>query len=103
MDARLSPGTRRRVDHLFSRQNRDAAARLLVERCGTTLPSCADESSHGLERIRFAALKVSGGSLERLRAAVARAGVDWRDLLVEADFADDAHAHERWPAPVVAD
>lgn len=100
MDVRLSPGTRRRVDHLFSRRQRDTAARLLVEECGTRLPACGDKDRHGLERIRFAALKMSGGNLERLRAAVDQAKTDWRDLLVQADFAHDIHAHERWPEPV---
>lgn len=95
---KLSPGTRRRVDVLFSRQDREAAARLLVEECGDDLPLWKDRDPHGLERVRYAALKVSQGDLERLRQAVARARVDWRDLLAEASFETDANAHEDWPA-----
>jgi hypothetical protein len=94
---KLSPGTRRRVDLLFAREHRDAAARLLVEQCGSDLPSWTRCDPRGLERVRFAALKVSEGDLERLRAAVALAREDWRDLLVAASFADD-DAHEAWPS-----
>ena len=95
---KLSPGTRRRVDFLFPRQDRQAAARLLVEECGTALPSCAECDPHGLERVRYAALKVSHGDLARLREAVALANTNWRELLVEARFGVDEHAHESWPS-----
>lgn len=94
---RLSPGTRRRVDVLFARQDRDTAARLLVEQCGEDLPAWTERDPRGLERVRFAALKVSEGDLDRLRAAVALARLDWRDLLVEARFGSDDRAHEAWP------
>jgi len=49
-----------------------------------------------LERIRSAAIRVSRGSMSELRDAVALAQLDWRDLLLAADFADDVHAHLRW-------
>jgi diaminohydroxyphosphoribosylaminopyrimidine deaminase/5-amino-6-(5-phosphoribosylamino)uracil reductase len=48
------------------------------------------------ERVRLAALRVSGGSRAKLDEAIALAKLDWRDLLVEAGFADDVDAHERW-------
>jgi hypothetical protein len=87
------------VDVLFARQDREAAVRLLVEQCGSDLPTWTQCDPRGLERIRFAALKVSEGDLERLRAAVALARRDWRDLLVAASFGADELAHEAWPAP----
>lgn len=95
---RLSPGTQRRIDLLFPRQDRRAAATLLADECGNELPFCAEHDGHALERVRFAALKVSNGNLIRLQAAVDQAKVDWRDLLVEASFGADAHAHESWPS-----
>jgi hypothetical protein len=94
---RLSPGTRRRVDHLFQPEDREAAAQLLVDECGTGLPFCSDLDARALERVRYAALKVSEGDLSRLREAVSQANVDWRDLLVAAAFNGDVHAHESWP------
>ena len=90
MQARLSPGTRRRVDHVFSRNHRVAAVRMLIESCGGGTLASARDDARALERIRYAALKVSGGSLERLRKAVELASTDWRHLLVEADFAATA-------------
>lgn len=94
---RLSPGTQRRVDLIFPVGARREAATLLANECGTGLPFCADHDGHALERVRFAALKVSEGDLGRLQRAVAMAKKDWRDLLVEAAFASDDRAHESWP------
>jgi hypothetical protein len=48
------------------------------------------------DRIPYAALRCSRGDLARLRAAIQLGRTDWRDLLVEAHFANDVHAHERW-------
>lgn len=92
----MSPGTRRRVELLFRAEEREEVARLLAERCGNNLGFREPLDAVALERFRFAALKSSGGDLERLREAVTLAELDWRDLLVAAGFADDIHAHERW-------
>jgi hypothetical protein len=55
----------------------------------------------GLDRIRFAAVRFSGGQLSCLREAVRLAQADWRDLLVASGFADDIHAHQEWqPRPL---
>lgn len=92
----LSPETLRRVDILFREADRERAAQLLVDECGNKLPFCEELNSQGLERIRFAALKVGGGDLAKLRQAVEMAKIDWRDLLMAAGFGYDARAHERW-------
>ncbi len=93
---RLSPETERRLNALFSGGARRTAANLLVSRCGTNLPFLEQSDEYGLERIRFAALKVSGGDLGKLESAVQVAQQDWRDVLVAAGFADDVRAHEVW-------
>lgn len=49
-----------------------------------------------LERVRFAALKLSTGSLAGLRRAVELAKLDARDLLMAAGFGHDVRAHEAW-------
>jgi hypothetical protein len=46
--------------------------------------------------VRFAALKLSAGGMDRLRKAIELAKTDWRDLLVAAEFANDVNAHKRW-------
>jgi len=92
----LSPETERRLDLIFRMQDRDEAVRLLIEECGNNLPFLQTLDEKGLERVRFAALKLSGGDLGRLREAVKLAKTDWRDLLMAAGFGEDVHEHERW-------
>ena len=95
--ARVSPETRRRVERLFGgAQQCEEAARMLDEQCGNNLAFATELDARALERYRFAALKLSGGDLEKLREAVTLAKKDWRDLLMAADFGHDVHAHERW-------
>ena len=89
----LSPATRRRMELMFAPADRAAAEEMLVLECGNNLPSLERLDPRGF---RFAALKLSGGSLHALRGAITVAKTDWRDLLVGAGFGDDVHAHERW-------
>jgi hypothetical protein len=95
-DIALSLETQRRLDALFAGPARDAAATLLVSQCGADLPLWHGKDPGGLERIRFAALKLGNGDLGELRRAVQIARVDWRDVLVAAGFGHDPRAHERW-------
>jgi hypothetical protein len=93
----LSESTRWRLEGLFfGAPDRAAAAELLVERCAENLRFPGDGSPEGLERVRFAALKVSRGDLGRLRGAVELGERDWRDLLLVAGFANDIAAHLDW-------
>ena len=92
----LSDSTREHVDVLFSSAERAEAERLLVEECGDELLQFQGPTPTLLERVRFAALRISDGELSQLRVAIQLGQTDWRDLLVAADFADDIHAHERW-------
>jgi hypothetical protein len=41
-------------------------------------------------------LKLGKGFTAELARAIALARVDWRDVLVAAQFANDLHAHELW-------
>jgi len=92
----LSPETRWRLEAVFAPADRDMAERLLVEECGNNLSLLTELDTNQLERFRFAALKLSDGSLHRLRQAIEVAKTDWRDLLMAAGFGEDIHAHERW-------
>lgn len=49
-----------------------------------------------LERVRFAVIKLAMQGEQMFDVATQLFRVDTRDLLVNAEFADDLHAHERW-------
>ena len=92
----LSPETLRRLELLFPPDTRELAELLLRSDCGNNLPLHEPQDAKGLERVRFAALKVSDGQLEKLEEAIRLAQIDWRDLLVAAGFAHDVEAHLKW-------
>ena len=95
-DVILSPETMRRVSILFPPNQSDEAASILTKRCGSNLPSLEKLNEYELERFRYAVLKLSKGSLERLRHATELANLDWRDLLMAAGFGEDVDAHREW-------
>ena len=92
----LSEGTRQRLRRLFRAEDAAEAERLLMAGCGDNLQIGEAATPISLERFRYAALRLSGGDLERLREAVRLAQLDWRDLLMATDFAHDVSAHLRW-------
>src|SRR5262245_9967190 len=96
MGTELSPRTKQLVAVVFAPELRSEASSLLVEQCDTNLPGLQSLDAVGLERYRFAALKLSHGQIDKLKQAVALAQTDWRDLLVAAGFAHDIKAHESW-------
>src|SRR5437870_2392936 len=93
---RLSPETERNIAKLFPPGSRAEASELLLKQCGNNLPFCEKLNEFQLERVRFSALKVSAGNIDKLREAIELAKMDWRDLLVAAGFATDVTAHKRW-------
>jgi len=52
------------------------------------------ESPKGLERFRFAVLKIGKCNIEKLKTAIDMAKQDWRDLLVSAKFANSEKDHQ---------
>ena len=98
MGEALSPGTTRRIAALFPAAQRAEIGSVLVAECGSTLPFADTLGATGIERVRFAVLKISGGSIDRLLSAVGLARQDWRDALVGAEFADDKRTHLAWLA-----
>jgi hypothetical protein len=92
----LSEATWEKVRELFPPEQHEAVARILETECGNNVPFSEKETSYGLERLRFAALKLSKGNMENLCSAVNLAKRDWRDLLVAAGFAHSIDAHKRW-------
>ena len=92
----LSPNTRDRLNALFAAGDRAEAERLLVSECGNNLPSCGKSDQYQLERVRYAAMKLSQGDLTSLQEAIDLAKIDWRDLLMAAGFGEDVTEHSRW-------
>jgi hypothetical protein len=92
----LSEATWEKIRLLFPPMQHEEVAAILQSQCGDNLPFLGNETSEGLERVRFAALKLSEGSMNKLREAVRLANTDWRDLLVSAGFADSVDGHKQW-------
>jgi hypothetical protein len=94
----LTASVSQKIDALFPPESREAARRMIAERCGSDLPlsSHMGPDPSGYDRIRFAVLKLSAGDLERLRREIEDAHLDWRDTLVAAGFGDDIGAHLKW-------
>lgn len=96
MICRLSEACVDRVKALFGEEDRPAATSALEAECGTNLPLMSAASADAIDRVRFAAIRFSGGELSRLYEAIELAKTDWRDLLVASGFADDPLAHRKW-------
>jgi hypothetical protein len=92
---KLTHASRERIAALFQEEDVREAERLLEE--STDNPRLAnDVRRQGCDRLLFAAIRWSDGSLDRLREAIALLRKDWRDLLMASGFADDVHQHETW-------
>ena len=91
-----SQATRIRLVKVFGPKDHEEAERILINNCGSSIPLWIGKDEVGLERIRFAVLKLSGGDLGALRHSVNEANVDWRDVLVAAGFADSPDSYLSW-------
>jgi len=92
----LSGNTLRLVRRIFPPGDHAAIIATLEARCGSGLPLWVSPTPEGLERIRFAVLKLSSGSLPEFERAIAIANTDWRDVLVAAGFGSSVVAHVNW-------
>jgi hypothetical protein len=92
----LSLDTATLISTVFDAEHQPAARTLLEEKCGFNLPGSSEMTDSHLERIHFAVLRLSLGSIEKLYRAVETASGDWRDSLVGAGFGEDLDAHKAW-------
>ncbi|MGA7803262.1 hypothetical protein [Bradyrhizobium sp.] len=92
----ISPETEERIELLFPPDEHKFVRAILLEQCGNNLPLSQNIDEVALERLRFAALKLSEGTLDKLDHAIALAKSDWRDLLTAAGFGRDVNAHWAW-------
>src|ERR1044071_3171248 len=97
----LSPLTKQLIEIIFNPTEAREASQWLEQECGNNLPFCKGYDEHKMERIRFAALKLSQGNLLKLLKAIDLARRDWRDLLMAADFGNRLEAHETWAEEVL--
>jgi hypothetical protein len=92
----LSPATWERLKLIFRPEDKEKAASILMNECGTNLPHLENSTPEGLERIRFAVVKMSDGNIRDLQYMVYVAKRDWRDVLGKAGFADSFTTHLEW-------
>ena len=69
---------------------------VLENQIGTNIPFCADATAEGMERIRFAVIRLLAEDRLKEEDVVALAKTDWRDLLIAANFGHDTRAHSAW-------
>ena len=92
----LSKQARIRLERIFPPESRAEAERQLIERCSSHLPDDSDRVLSHVDRMRFAAMKTSGGTFRYLEAAVELGNRDFRDLLVSAGFGFSAPSSLLW-------
>src|SRR5438045_8765208 len=92
----LSERTLRLVRRMFPSDRQAAVVAALEDRCGSGLQLWVSTSPEGLERIRFAVMKLGCGSSPEFERALAIANIDWRDVLVAAGLGSSLVAHLEW-------
>ena len=81
----LTEAVSRKVHVMFPVDQQRDATHLLEKECGRNLLFNENADPAGLERVRLAVLKLSGGNLEELKNQIGVAKVDWRDVLISAE------------------
>jgi len=93
---KLSKRTENLLNDFFPKTIREEAKELIETMCGNNLPFCENSGSEQMERIRFSAIKLSEGQIDKLCDAIELAQTDWRDLLMSAGFGYDPEKHNKW-------
>ena len=93
---KLSKRSEKLLNDFFPESSRGEAKELIETMCGNNLPFCENYGSEEMDRIRFSAIKVSEGQMDKLCDAIDLAQTDWRDLLTSAGFAHDPEEHNNW-------
>ena len=92
----LSDRTIELVQRIFEGESLNLVVDILENECADNLPFLENESPEGLERFRFAVLKIGKTNISKLKEAIELAKQDWRDLLLVAKFANSVQAHRLW-------
>ncbi len=92
----LSDRTTRLAQALFEEPLRTRVVDALVESVSENIPFCEDRDAEGMERIRFAVMKLIHEDEKNFSQALDLARIDWRDLFMSAGFGHDTEAHRHW-------
>jgi hypothetical protein len=96
----LTEPTWLRIHAMFPESQQQAVATRLEDQFADERFLRSDATPQNSERILFAILRYSRGTMSGLEAAIAMAHQDWRDLLMASGFGEDVTAHTRWfPTP----
>ena len=96
MPVDLTQRTKDVIARLFDPSMISKVEGFLADECGSNLPLYQPTTPEGLERIRFAVLKISNGNVDKLLEVISLAKHDWRDVLVWAGFANHLNAYNEW-------
>jgi hypothetical protein len=100
MTASLSPLVEAVIAKIFTVEDQGVVSNLIEEQCGNNLPFMKSDNG-GVERIRLAVLKLAKGNANELLTCISLAQLDWRDVLINADFANDTKAHLHWAKEIL--
>jgi hypothetical protein len=92
----LSKKTKQAAEILLAEGVRSRVEERLVADTSEGIPLWQELTPEGLERIRFAVLKLIAQNPKNENIAFKYAKVDWRDLFMAAGFGESATEHERW-------
>ncbi|RYX89388.1 MAG: hypothetical protein EOO28_33160 [Comamonadaceae bacterium] len=91
----LTARTEALISQLFAPEEQRHVRAMLSAECNQDALGCAGWTESDMERIWFAILKLASEGQE-IKAVARLARTDWRDVLVQAQFATDLNAHEKW-------
>ncbi|MDA8975545.1 hypothetical protein N9055_01285 [Akkermansiaceae bacterium] len=95
----LTQAVKDKIQWVFSSEHEAEASELIQKHCGFSLPCMQTIKPEDYDRIRFAVMKLSEGSIEKLRNEIGEAHIDWRDVLTGAGFGG-VEKHLEWdPEP----
>jgi len=92
----LSPRVRDIVEALFFPAERAEVIRLLESECGLSLPLFFSNEPSSYDQVRLAVLKMSNGNVDKLKEQIKEAHVDWRDVIMAAEFGFNPENHKTW-------
>jgi hypothetical protein len=100
----LSQETRRLIEQMFPGEAA-RVAETLERVCNDDLPLVGKPTptNTNVERVRYAVLKLSGGTAEGFGKSIELAERDWRDVLVFAGFGNSLTEHRRWAAEILSE
>lgn len=92
----LSRRTDLLIRHLFAPACVDAVRARIRGDCGTEALGFPGATPEQMERVHFAVIRLGAADEAALTRAIELARIDYRDLLMNADFGFSLVAHDEW-------